>query len=496
MGVDSPQVSMITTRLRTVAFLIACALLGYGILILLHRMQITAAGNIEEQLTAARDIMVDAGRGLLWVLAGTLCALLVVLWNSSALNKDWLDVLTFAFKGFGALVLLLLMILFLRQYQVQKVIETIRESEAKTERDKREKEEAHEKAAEQARERNRERVTTLLTRLAQHSNDPTPRKITIAVAGSQLRDKEVMSLSLAEALHATALYDPDDSVRSCARDILYPIPQSVIVDWPSVLHGDFAEFVTRLLEEHPELYKTARYFRYAKVVQSEGNDPDLSTRLEAVESKTSKKLVADASAASSLKENPSVAATSPTPSAAFTPSSNATAPTPAPNNPDATARGIIMAAVDSNPATQKKALDLLAQASQTRVEKIISSLPPEAKSDLPPRLYVHVAEQQDLNKLAGIVKKLQQALVDSKRPMIILKPIWVGEIPRLPKAPHQTEVRYYQSEQTNMAQTIKGTLNSAGIKDVRLYQAKPTEPRDLQGQLEVWFAKDALKTSK
>ena len=113
-------------------------------------MQTTATGSIDDQVTAARAIMVDAGRGLLWVLVGTLCALLVVLWNSSALSKDWLDVLTFAFKGFGALVLLLLMILFLRQYQVQKVIETIRESDAKTQYQERQNREMQEKAAEQA----------------------------------------------------------------------------------------------------------------------------------------------------------------------------------------------------------------------------------------------------------------------------------------------------------------------------------------------------------
>ena len=42
--------------------------------------------------------------------------------------------------------------------------------------------------------------------------------------------------------------------------------------------------------------------------------------------------------------------------------------------------------------------------------------------------------------------------------MIILKPIWVGEIPRLPKAPQKTEVRYYQSGQTKLAQTIRARL--------------------------------------
>ena len=105
---------------------------------------------------------------------------------------------------------------------------------------------------------------------------------------------------------------PTQSVRTCARDILFPLPQSLVVNWPSTLHGEFAEVVTRLLEEHPELYKIARYFRYAKVVQSEGNDPDLSSRLAAVESKTSTKLLADTSAATSaLKETPSVATTSP-----------------------------------------------------------------------------------------------------------------------------------------------------------------------------------------
>jgi hypothetical protein len=154
-----------------------------------------------------------------------------------------------------------------------------------------------------------------------------------------------------------------------------------------------------------------------------------------------------------------------------------------------------MATADPNPATQEKALDLLVKASQTRVEQIINSLPPEAKQDLPPRVYVHVAEQQDLNKLPNIIKKLQRALLRLERPMIIMKPIWVGELPALPKAPRKTEVRYYQGDQRGLAEKIQGTLISARIKDVRIYQAKPTEPRDLEGQLEVWFAKDALNTS-
>jgi hypothetical protein len=151
-------------------------------------------------------------------------ALLIVLWNASALSRDWLDVLAYAFEGFAALLALLMVILFLRQLQLQEVIEIRnKEIQASSEREK-DKRRAEEEGASPRRERNRERVSTLLRELDEEVDNVSARKITVTVGGSHLRDDEVMSISLVQALHATALYDPDDSVKACAREMLYSRP--------------------------------------------------------------------------------------------------------------------------------------------------------------------------------------------------------------------------------------------------------------------------------
>jgi uncharacterized caspase-like protein len=212
---------MITARLRTILFLLACAFLARGLWMLLRRMQMAPPPDLQELTEHAHAIMADAGKGLSWVLLGAFIALLVVLWNSTALSKNWLDVLDYAFKGFGVLVALLLAILFLRQWQLQEVATATRARDSAAAEKKSETDRADQEREKALRERNRDRVSTFLTQLSDHANDVSRRKIAVSVAGSYLRDKEVISLSLVQALHATALFDPDESVKLCAREMLF-----------------------------------------------------------------------------------------------------------------------------------------------------------------------------------------------------------------------------------------------------------------------------------
>jgi hypothetical protein len=121
--------------------------------------------------------------------------------------------------------------------------------------------------------------------------------------------------------------------------------------------------------------------------------------LSALVSEKSADLLADDSIAKSgFAQTPQVGAPLPlAPSPSASPGGEVSVlPTPPPNA-DETARGVVMATTHACPPIQQKALEVLAGANQSRVEEVISSLPPELKPAVATRVYVHVADPRDVN---------------------------------------------------------------------------------------------------
>jgi hypothetical protein len=500
---------MITARLRTLIFVLACAVLAFGLWVLLHRMRVAPPTDLDGLTQYAQRIMADAGKGLSWVLVGAFIVLLVVLWNSSALSKNWLDVLGYAFKGFGVLVTLLLAILFLRQQQLQEVVATTRATEAATAEKTKETERKAKETEDTSRERNRERVSTFLRQLSER--DVPGRKIAVTVAASYLRDEDVITMSLVQALYATALYDADESVRACARNMLFPMSDTSLMDWASP-DPDFAPTVVQLLQAHPELLKRYRYLRYAGLLRKEySRDGDLMSGLASAESAKSEELWADKSTQSALQQPTPTAtpehspSTTPFPNASPTPLvalSPIPSPAASPNsmaNRDEAARRVLMMATYADSITSIKALDLLAAADESRLREVISSLPPEVRPAIPPRVYIHVPDPKDADsKKLGTVRKAIRDLPlgRAKNQTRTIVPKTIVDTTRVPAS---TEVRCYEGEESlAMAKILTTNLIQLGFPKAHIFQDKPTtadrkETREISSHFEIWFAKGDLK---
>ena len=458
------MIAMITSKLRTVMFVVASIVIGWGLYLILTSI-IDAPSDAQNPNIFLQTMVQRAGKGLGWELVGAFAILLVVLWNASALNKDWLHVLGYGFKAFGALTLILLLAFCLRHYQLHRIAE-VKRHEAQINVLNDEKKEAI------AREK-RNQVHAFLTNLAEWSDRPTARSNAIAVAGSQLHSDVGISLETVDALYSVYLHDIDPGVRGAARQALFP-------DGPEVIPPaeDFAHVVAKLLQQDDSLLKQPQYQRYVAVIKDnyDANDPVLIALTEMEKARTAK-IVENNAALQKVQETLA--------------QGTATAATA---QEQTAVRDVVIAATSSEQATQDKAVKVLEKSNATQLQATLQNVPPEIRQTLPPRIYLNVP---DADASSEKLKTLRQNMQRDESLWLGGKKVIVPNVKKAGKsAPTSTEVRYFAGEDSrDSAARIAKFLTDHGVDDVRITQEVPTPEdlkRDVRGHFEVWFAKKAV----
>ncbi len=108
----------------------------------------------------------------------------------------------------------------------------------------------------------------------------------------------------------------------------------------------------------------------------------------------------------------------------------------------------------------------------------------QAFTSLPPRVYFHISNEEQRTLASSIAKKLEKELdnLDVTVPGIELKP-----------GPHNTELRFFKSAESEEAKNIYNALTALGISvklidlSSRYESSKGIRPR----HYELWFGKDA-----
>ncbi len=455
---------MVTSKLRTVLFALACGVLGWGLFIILSSIIEAPPENPDaEAIEAFLETMIPkAGTGLVFEIVGAFLTLVIVLWNASALNKDWLQVMGYGFKAFGVLTGVLLIALVLRQYQLHRVAESHRAEERLNR--------LSSEASDAVKTRNRDQVQALLANFAAWWDKPAVRNAAVAVAGSQLRDDDAIPLGMVQALYSVCLHDPDPEVRKTAREVVFPEADGTVLP----TDNDFAKAVVKVLGQDSALLKQVRYQRYALLLKERyrPNEPALIDLARIEDASVSLPTASTDLAKSSLSAQNTKVAT---------------------KEDTAAVRDVIVAATSTSGNVQDNAIKVLDEANGPRLKATIKSLPAELQQSLPPRVYLHVAEESDRAKLTAMSAALRQTVIPAIRGGRTIVPgiQVVGK-----RAPATTEVRYFAGEDSRkIAADIARFLTDQKIKSVRISQERASAEdlkRDVAGHFEIWFAKGAL----
>lgn len=458
---------MILPRPRTVLFALSGAAILFGIWRLLAVLPDPSAFSGE------------IGRCCWFIVLGAVGCVLTMMWNSSALTKEWLGVAELSLKAVGAILFLIFGQWFAQLQHEREAREQDNakkyQAQLKSEERTRDDQARRELAATQDRDRaaaerrdletvyrlNSERADQLLKQFAENRDYPAGRKSAVAIAGGHLRDSSLKSLVLAQAIHTALLFDPDRDVQRVAREVLFPGAAE------SPANTDFAASVLEFLTGPNVAKAQEEPFRdYLRLIA----DHHTSEAFRQRATETLKESVATQVAA--LVAQTSVPA----------------AADPASERPAEEPSVLLVATAREDAGLTRKAATLLANATPERVEQTLETLPESIARKVPPRVYLHIAEESQ----RPTAQALQTALIEAG----FVVP-GIQNVAGKAYVPPQSEVRFFASGARTEEIARKITAIAFDQKLVRRgLKLSPEKPSardlkistDLTSHFEVWFA--------
>ena len=458
---------MILPRPRTVLFALSGLAILYGIWRLLQVLPDPTAFSGE------------IGDCCWFIILGAVGCVLTMMWNSKALTREWLGVAELSLKAVGAILFLIFGQWFAQLQHEREVREQENakkyQAQLKSEELTRDAQARRELAATQERDRfaterrdldtvyrlNSERADQLLKQFAENREYPPGRKSAVAIAGGHLRDSSLKSLVLAQAIHTALLYDPDPEVRRVARDVLFPGAAD------SPVRTDFAESVLAFLTGvNVAKAQQEPYRDYLRLIADHHTNEAFRRRA----TDTLKESVADQVKALAAKINA------------------APAPDPTNETPADPPSVLLVATAREEAGLTRKAASLLANTAPERVEQTLEALPESISKKVPPRVYLHIAEEGQ----RPAAQALQTALIE----VGFIVP-GIQNVAGKAYVPPQSEVRYFASDDRTVELARKIAAIAADQKLVRRgLKLSPEKPSardlkistDLASHFEVWFA--------
>lgn len=457
---------MILPRPRTVLFALSGLTILYGIWRLLRALP--------DPTTFSGEI----GDCCWFIILGAVGCVLTMMWNSKALTKEWLGVAELSLKAVGAILFLIFGQWFAQLQHEREVREQQggREYQAQLKSDERTRDEQskRELAATQDRDRNAnerrdqdtvyrlnsERADQLLKQFAENRDYPAGRKAAVAIAGGHLRDSLLKSLVLAQAIHTVVLYDPDPSVQRVARDVLFP----GAVDSPP--KTDFADGVLTFLTG-PNVAKAQEepYRDYLRLIADHHTNEAFRKRA----TDTLKESVAEQVKALAIQSAPAGA-------------------NPGGEAPPEPPSILLVATAREDLGLTRRAATLLANTTPERVEQTLETLPESISRKVPPRVYLHIAEEGQ----RPAAQALQTALIE----VGFIVPA-IQNVAGKAYVPLESEVRYFASDNrtAELARKIAAVASDQKLvrRGLKLSPEKPSArdfkiSTDITSHFEVWFA--------
>lgn len=473
---------MILPRPRTVLFALSGIAVLYGI------------GRLLAILPDPPAFSREIGHCCWAIILGAVGCVLTMMWNSSTLTKEWLGVAELSLKAVGAILFLIFGQWFAqlqherevreqenaRKYQAQlKSEELTRDAQARRElaaTQERDRAEAARRELDTVYRLNSERADQLLKQLAENRDHAAGRKAAVAIAGGHLRDASLKSLVLAQAVHTVLLFDPDRDVQRVARDVLFPGAAESPAD------TDFAASVLAFLTG-PNVGKAQEepYRDYLRLIADHHTNE--SFRRRATDT-LKESVAAQVAALAALAQTGGVTAPAPVGTAASGGGESSSLPPPEP--PPSSV--LLVATARDDAGLTRQAATLLANAAPERVEQTLETLPESIARKVPPRVYLHIAEEGQ----RPAARALQTALIEAG----FVVP-GIQNVAGKAYVPPQSEVRFFASGHATeeLARKISAVAFDQKLvrNGLRLSPEKPSArdlkiSTDVTSHFEVWFA--------
>lgn len=423
-----------------------------------------------------------------FVAVGCGVALLSVLWNVSSLSKDWLTSVGFAFKGLGALALLVVAQWF--QTQANERTSLLAYAELAQRRQFYEREAATQDRQEQEQERERARLEQ--ERLAERSEklvagyhqqlnaskDDSERSRVARAIYSEIQQGDPAAFDCLELLHGMVLDSSHEEVASDQKQFGLKIAKLLFPDLSAL-----DEYPTDSLFVHA-LDRRMQHHVANRVPQGEEQQGNISTRerdILIVYYNTLSGLTGShrrnfAGVIDGMKQNADLVAKL----------------EPKDSIEDRVSQVAKAADPESGPLNITGA----------ELDKAVNLLPDYTIGKLPARIYLHAPRDFAYSeKSIETINRIKSQILEGKAKIILPETTIIEDVGG--KIPSATSVRYYRSPDSDteersrkyaesILKIVKTELDSAA----ELYAIKPTAQdlrvsRGLENKFEVWFSSEA-----